>query len=312
MAEKKDEKEKKEKGYNIGQIRDFLKEESFLKELVDDCFLTQDQVILLLWRHLNKKYDESYEKYDKKRRKTSARMINSKALRKIEKAYMTLYNVPVYTLLPGLYISRLKNLIHIAFEDRPNLVKQYYHFIRGKESFKDMTVLNFENTKEILKKFDYKSTFLTQKQALYLALYSWNYYHGIIGDIAKNLKKNYDTIRKEIKKAKKNIQKALSTVLFSLYINELYDVFSDAFEFLEEIVTDALNYSDPLERFSNMDIYQKLMPALSKKFKMEIDGRRKYLIKRWNKYFEEKRRIERVKREKKERLERLKNHSENL
>ena len=169
-------------------------------------------------------------------------MLNSKALRKIQKAYMTLYNIPIYTLLPDLYVSRLKNLIHFAFSDRNNLVKQYYHFIRGHDHFQKVTVLNFDKTKEILAEFDFKSTFLTQKQALYLALYSWNYYHGVINDIAKYLQKNYDTVRKEIKKAKKNVQKALATVLFSLYINDLYDVFSDAFEFLEEIVTHSLTH----------------------------------------------------------------------
>ena len=286
--QEEEQQEKEEKGYSIGRIREYLKKQSFLKELVEDSFLTEDQITLLLWRHLNKDADESYEKYDKRRRKTSARMINSKAIRKIQKAYMTLYNVPVYSLLPELYLSRLKNLIHHAFEDQTKLVKQYYNFVRGKEHFQKLTVLNFEKTKEILGNFDYKSTFLTEKQALYLAFYSWNYYHGIIHDIAKYSRKNYDTVRKEIKKGKKNVQKALATVLFSLYINDLYDVFSDAFEFLEEIVTHSLTYSDPIERFLGMDIYNKLMPALSKKIKMEVDGRRKYLLEKLAKIFSEK------------------------
>ena len=157
-----EEEEQEEKGYSIGRIREYLKEESFLKELVENCFLTEHQITLLLWRHLNRDANESYEKYDKRRRKTSARMINSKAIRKIQKAYMTLYNVPIFTLLPNLYISRLKSLIHYAFEDRNNLVKQYYHFVRGKEHFQKLTVLNFEKTNELLANFNYKSTFLTE------------------------------------------------------------------------------------------------------------------------------------------------------
>lgn len=280
--------EEKEKGYSIGIIREHLKKESFLKELLNNSFLTDDQLVFLLWRHLNKDHDQSFERYNKKRRKTSARMMNSKGLRKIQKAFMTLYNVSIYTLLPDVHLKRLKTLIYIAFSDRDNLVKQYYHFIRGKERLKEISVVNFEKTEKVMSKFNYKSTFLTQKQALYIALYSWNYYHGVIRDIARKYQKNYDTVRKEIKKAKKNIHRALATLLISLYINETYDVFSDAFEFLEEIIGHALTYSDALDRVGGMEIYQNLLPALSKKIKIEIDGRRKFLLKKWAKEFEQK------------------------